>query len=498
MRRLRSIFVAVLVTAAAGNSGAFELPEGMADVHGRLESVVEIDPDAEPFSGNFASRSYRARSRLMSSVEAAAPNREQFGRLYLKGVARWSEADTDGDVEFKLDQGDYLWRRRGSVTHAVRVFGNERRYFTYSLSPPILDDDAVAAYENHGGIRVDGSSGIGLSWSALGGLLDDGSDDARGLGFAALRWRGAGVQASASYLSHQAPAGAEDYRGVVKGEIAGLYRRATVVLAYQQAGADESFFFLPRTAFDWDGYVGGNFSESLPADADAFGEIRVRDVAFRDRVRVDFFHRYRATGSRFAPALSGGVPGVVANTTGLFFSHRELALDGRLVYRTRVRSALINQTTEHLEAYARAVLTDGTEVYLRGAAGYRETPGGGRSDDHFVHAAWKRSMRRLEAGVHLMVIDDGGGELERRFALETRMNWSASIALYGRVIAADEAGSRGAAYCRLEVRPAGHVFATLAYGRGFVGDGPYVLEDPDIDAAGDIEPVYTFSVRGDF
>ena len=45
---------------------------------------------------------------------------------------------------------------------------------------------------------------------------------------------------------------------------------------------------------------------------------------------------------------------------------------------------------------------------------------------------------------------------------------------------------------------AGHVFVTIAYGRSYIGDAPYLLEDDDIGATGNAEGVYTFAVRGDF
>jgi hypothetical protein len=300
-----------------------------------------------------------------------------------------------------------------------------------------------------------------------------------------------------SYLVDELPDDSLDVHAVLKGELTGFYRKATVVVSYLQSGADDGVF-LPEGSFDWDGYVGGNFSESLPDAAAAFAELRLADLSLRDWGRVDIVHRYHAAGPEFVNRLSGMRPGEVSNTAGLFVRHRTLAIDGRLVYRKRVRHRFISLTTEHLEAHARVFLNDGSEVYVRGAVGHRDEPGDVRTNDNFIHAALHRSMGRLEAGAHVMARDIEDGDFQRRFGLEARINWNARTSVYVRLISTEDATSHDAAFCQLEVRPARHVFATIGYGRRAIGDGPYVVEDLDLGDTGDIESVYTFSVRGDF
>jgi hypothetical protein len=135
---------------------------------------------------------------------------------------------------------------------------------------------------------------------------------------------------------------------------------------------------------------------------------------------------------------------------------------------------------------------------LRGAVGFSEDARAHRHNENFVHAAVDRSMKKLAAGVHAMVKDIDDGEFEQRFAMEARLNWSANVSLYGRMVTSDRAGSNDAAFWRLEMRPADHVFVTFGYGRGAIGDAPYVVEDSDITTTGDAESVYAFAVRGDF
>jgi hypothetical protein len=107
-------------------------------------------------------------------------------------------------------------------------------------------------------------------------------------------------------------------------------------------------------------------------------------------------------------------------------------------------------------------------------------------------------MRKVEAGVHVMAEDIDGREFERRFAVEARVNWTANLSVYGRLVSSDEATGNDAVFWRVELRPASHVFATFEYGRRTIGDGPYVLEEDGLAPEGKLESVYAITVRGDF
>ena len=492
MSSLRSIAVAIALIVPA-SVPAFELPPETVDLHGRVNAVVVMDDRGGTFDGDVSSRSPLARTRFMSSLDAGT---DRFGRLFLKGSARWNDADGDGTVHFDFEQGSARWQYRGGAPHHLRAFVNERRYFTRATAPALLDDDVMDDYENHGGVRVDGGYGTRWSWTALGGAVDDGSDDLRGFGYAAVDWRSHYAQGALSYLAREDPGG--EHAATLRGEVAGIYHRATLVVAYENTGIDDRAVFAPDLSFDWDGYRGGNFAESLPSTGAAFAEARLRGIAVRDRAHLDLFHRYHAVGPGFDATLSGATPGTVSNTTGLYLRHHTLALDGRIVYRKRVRWELDSRSSEAIETQARAFLKNGSEVVVRGVVGHRDEPGDVRTNDNFVHGALRRSMRKLDAGVHVMVKNIDDGDYERRFGVEARMNWSANIALYGRLIAADDEGSDDAVYCRLELRPARHVFATVGWGLAYVGDGPYLIEDDDIGGGGSVESVLTVTVRGDF
>jgi hypothetical protein len=494
MRRVLSIACVAWWTSVA-SAGAIELPERVpVDLHGRVETVVEVDEQSAPFSWNDASRSPFARSRLMAGALAGS---DRLGFLYLKGSASWKRFDTSDDrVPFEFDQGDYVWSR----SYVVRIFANERRYFTSSLGPTLLDDDVLERYGAHGGVRADGRVRGRLSWSVLGALLDDESDQPRRVGYASARWHGAHAQGALSYLSdvQKDERYSDEDHAVVKGEVAGFYRKLTGILSYEQSGFDDRPLFLPRGGFDWDGYVGSNFTETMPQAGAAFAELRVRELPFRRWGRIDAVHRYQSTGSEFVDDLASRTPGEVSSTTGLYFQHRDLALDARVLYAKRVRWHYTNSRQEQIRAHAHAFLKNGSELLLRGAVGYREDDRAHRTNENFVHAALRRSMQKVEVGVHAMVKDIDEGEFDRRFGLETRVNWSARVSMYGRLVANEEAASNDAEYVRLELRPTGHVFVTVAYGRSYIGDAPYLLEDDDIGATGDAEDVYTITVRGDF
>ncbi len=491
----RSLSIIAVTVALATPAFAFEFPAWIPDeldvtLHGRVVSVVEVDRESAVFPGNHASRSPQADSRAMASAETGS---DRIGRLYLKGAAVWSEAD-DGVVRFEFEQGDYLWERSLSV----RLFANERRYFTSSLGPALLDDDRVDRFDDNGGVRVEGAARERLSWSALGALLDDGTADMRRLGYATARWHGSHVQGALAYLSDRQPMDSLQYHTVVKGELAGVYRNTTLLLSYEQSDVGADAASLPDARFDWDGFDGSNFAASLSEEAAAFAEVRVGDVPMRAWGHVDLVYRYHATGDNFINDLAATPPGQVATTGGLYFRHRKAALDGRLVYEKRTQSRIGPIETERVIGQARALLKNGTEALLRVAVGHREYPVGGRANDNFIHAGVRRSMRKLQAGAHVMVKDIDDGEFDRRFAVDARINWSANISIYGRVLTNEDNGSHDAVFWRVELRPADHVFATVEYGRRSIGDAPYMLEDLDIGQSGATDSVYRFTVRGDF
>lgn len=501
MRRLPDRIVALAAGALAAatlaaplSARAFEVPGDSVAVHGRAQMGLEMDEGSTGFPWNDVSRSPLANSRVMLDLAAGTA---RWGRVYLKGAGTWRNFDSaDSNVLFQFEQGDYVWSHGAPLT--LRLFANERRYFTGELSAPLLDDDRIARYDHHGGLRAHGRAGAHVSWTGEGALLDDGSPDPRRVARLAVGARSRTVQATVSYLSDvQSPDSALDH-AILKGEVTAFYRRATVIVAYEQSGFEDHALFVPSGRFDWSHYVGGNFTASMPASGAAFGEARLADIPFRGWGQFDLVTRYRATGPDYVDDLGSSAPGVVDQTSGVFFRHRERALDARVVYHEIVRSRLQSLRVERLEADVRAVLASGYDAFLRGAVGHRQSNGVPRENDNFIHAALARRESRWEAGVHAMVRDIQDGTFTTRYAFDGRVNWTATTAIYGRVVSSGSDGGGDAAYLRLEFRPVDHVFATLGYGRAAIGDGPYLLEDPDIGPTGAAESVYTITVRGDF
>jgi len=147
---------------------------------------------------------------------------------------------------------------------------------------------------------------------------------------------------------------------------------------------------------------------------------------------------------------------------------------------------------------ARAFHRSGYEAFLRLSPGRRRIAAEDWRDDHFAHAGLRRVATRYGAGVFAMVRSSEFGGEAWRTATELRVKWGARGALYGRVVMDREAASTDAVYLRFELRPRDHLLAAFAFGRAYVGDAPYPLEDDDIRRDGPTDNVYTITLRGDF
>lgn len=513
-RNLSIIFAAALVLGPAAAESLTTPDVPPLEVGGRVEFGVKADRESFSFPWDYSSRSLGDRSRLMFDLFSNA-DRHGLGELYLKGAAVWAAPRGETrDARFVFEQADYFLSRARSQ---LRVFVNERRYFTGEPSSPLLDDDLVARRasrdgalpraEPNYGLRLDRDFGESLHACAIWSALGDAWEDARKFTYLRVGWWGRFYQLSAAYLLDSSEPDSLNNHALVKSEASLFYKKLSAVLSYTQSGFSDKTAFFPSGRADWGGFDGGNLRATLPPQGAAFAEFRAAEIPVGKKVEVTAVHRYRTLGSEFVNDLGTLRRDDVTQSSGLYFSARDVALDGRLVYSKSSQTATSSQTmqsnlpageNERLEASVRGFLNNGSELFLRAALTETREKERATTKENFVYGALRRTGRKIESGFHVMALDIDQAQWRRRFALETRMNLTTEIAAYGRVVIDDAENNWDALYLRLELRPTGHVFATLEYGRDFVGDGPFLLEDPDIGRSGGADAVYALTLRGDF
>jgi hypothetical protein len=485
------------MAAIAPAAAAFDTPpDSLLRLGGRLDYRVEAARASSPFPWNYSSRSLDDRSRLMLDLFAG---KQRYGKLYLKGQALWAAPRRDlGDVRFEFEQGDYFWRHaRGSQDYEVRLFANERRYFIGDVTQPLLDDDLVTQYPDQFGLRHDGAAGD-VRWTALGAVLDDRWSEARKFYYLRAGWFGNVVQASASYV-HDTPAlDTLQNHAVVKAEVSAAWRHLGAAVSYEQSGFDDGAFFIPSGDDDpGDGFYGDDDS-SLPESGALLAEFRVRRVPVRNTGLWSFVYRHQSLGDAYVNRLGTVGRARTLNSAGLYYSARKVAIDGGLVYTRWKRTRLDDKTHDRLLARARGLLKNGMEVILRGGYATTDDELGYETKNDYVHAILGRHGRKIRSGVHVMLKDIADGPLNEMVAVDATFNLTATVALYGRVMTGQSVTSSDAVYWRFEIWPADYIFATFGYGRDYVGDDPFLLEDPDLGRRGEGEGVWFVTVRGDF
>lgn len=452
----------------------------------RLNLQLTADEATAPWSWDAQSRSPFDQSRFV--IDATVGD-ARVGTLYAKGAATWQDADdAAGKVAFGLEQGDYVYRWNEG---AVRAFGDERRYFTFDLGSPLLDDDDVERFEHRAGVRADAHT------SAFAGtLLFSGLDE--GPATRLLSYAKAGIATSplAASLSYQLQESRDDTpdHAVVKGEAAGFWKRATAVASYEQSGFG-SGVFVPEG--DWGSLGDGGYGAASPQNGATFLEVRLAPSRLGSAASVSGVYRYARIGEAYTNDLSSLPAGTTLQRIGLYLSHRRYALDGRVVLFDGERFVQPDYQERGVAASARAFLRDNSDVYVRGAVVDRTRDDNTERTSGVVHASYRRSLQRFMGGIDALV-DDIGLDAATRVGVETRINWSATGALYLRWIVSGAVERSDAVYARLEFRPTARAWITLAYGRDTTGDGPYFLEDADALPTLATEDVFTITVRGDF
>lgn len=462
---------------------------------GRAEFTTRVDRDAGPFPWNDATHSLYDRTRLMLDVTA---DTTRFGSFYIKGAALWDDnRPGDRQKKFRFEQGDYLWAdRTGEVAYAARVFGNERRFFVEDGVAPLIHNDAVASAGENRGVRLDGDWRHRLRATAMHTVLGEDLRDDRAMSYAAVRCGAGPVDVGVSYLFDDMGRFAPRNQASLKVDAAAGYRNASLFVAYQQLEQSDGDFFLPGGRFAWDGF--SNFQSALPDGGAFVTEARVTHVPVGDGATGRLVYRYEAAGRDFLNDLGWNRGDRSGHTVSGFLQANAVDLNGRLRYHTDRRYVLSSQKTDVVEGKLWGALRAGIWFILRGAIGEVDDGLPGDNRRNLLHIGAERRIREVRGGVHVMWRDLGTDFAAQRFAIDGKFPISSDWGLYSRVIASRDFDVARAALIRIDYRPNDRIFATFTYGREDIGNGPYMIEDFDVDLARAGTPVYQFMIRGDF
>lgn len=498
VRNHRVVFFVLLMVAFPGAVRAVSLPDSLrVDPGGRFEHRFLTAESGNPFPWNFDSTSPANLSRLMLECGLSAPG---YGSLYLKGDAQWEPgADESGRMLFGFGQGDYWWKRSGHGSSlALRLFANERRFFTGAYLVPLLEDDAVDSRGENRGARADLSIGKRLRITSLFASLGEGWDDARKMTYIRSSFLHRLAQVSIAYR-HDIPAlDLAPRQALLKGELVCFYRAASLVISYQQSRLEENGWFLPRLSFDTGGFVGDNFSTVLPEEGAFFAQLRLTSLKMRDWGEVTVVHDYFAVGEAFVNNLGYRGGERVGYRLGTYFRAREVDMNAWARIGRSVRSARENETRDRFDASVRGGLKNGVDLMMRG--GWAKN-----SDD--IDAAARRNhllgtvtvhSKRLRNGLYVLLRDMDTPRSYRSFAWDSRVVLNADFAFEWRFIIAGEENVRDPVFVRLEFRPSKTLYASASYGRETLGDSPYLLDDDELSLGGVDPSVYSISIRGDF
>jgi hypothetical protein len=485
----------VACTTSAASALQLEKPIPF-EIGGRVTYGVTVQRDAHEFPWNFASNAAGDHTRLMLDLKAG---NGKMGELYLKGAAlRETDEEVAGKKLFRFEQGDYFWQRKFTLSDLrLRIYANERRFFTHSLIAPLLDDDRHGDSGENIGARFDGSLINRFSITALYSALGHEFDRSGKIAYVKTAFAHDRFAISTSYVHENRPDENLLDQAIFKTELSAYYKKASMIVAYEQSGHGSGLFF-PSASFQFDKFIGDNFSRVLPDEGALFAEARLAGMPVRQWGTVNLVHRYFALKRSFAGKYSEAGSGTAGYTTGAYFLANQISLNGRLVYNKSVRSRLEDETRENIEASAWARLKNDSELFLRCGIGEASGSLPFVAKENFIHGAWQYGKKRLRTGVHFMLKDLDTIFSERRFAWDSKLSFGGNMAIYWRAVIAHNAKPRDAIYARFEYRPSRRLFLTAGYGRSIFGDDPFLLEDADIQAMSEVTPQYAFTIRGDF
>ena len=490
------LIVAALLLPAVP-AGAVELGTPVpVEVGGRLEYDLRIRRDGSSFPWNYSTGSAADRTRLMLDLRAGD---DRTGVLYLKSAAPGrTGGDPFDELTFQFEQGDYLiGLGSGRTEIQARLYVNERRLFTPTLIAPLLHDDRGGAGRENHGFRVDGKWRGRISLSGLYAGLGDSFDDAVRIGYARAEYTHSFFGISTAYLHEDRPGRELKDQAVVKGELSAFYKPVSLFLAVEQSGAGQGLF-MPSVRLFPDEFSLDNFHRVVPEDGAFFAEARWRALRLKDWGRLNLTQQYWVVGESFYGARADLAGGSIGYKSGLYFTADSSCVNGRMEYTRRERFFFENEKFEEYEASVWAGLRNGSELLLRTGVSQVEGQAPPAVKRNYIHGAYIQRIKNLQSGIHLRLEDLDTVYSGRKFAWDSRMNFSGSIAVYWRAIITDDITTSRSFHARFEYRPTSRLFLTASYGRPEFGDGPFLLEDPDIGTIGRTDPVYGFYVRGDF
>jgi hypothetical protein len=467
-------------------------------IRGRVEFMTEWERDSQGFPWNASSQSAADHSRLMLDLSSG---KTHYGTLYLKSSAMWRGArEGDEQKRLRLEQGDYLFgRRQGLIDCSVRGFANERRFFAHDMIAPLIEDDGVESGQSRGA-RADVSVGGRLDLSLLHSRFgrESGPGDPRRMSYARTAFSSRWLCASLSYLLDDPGAQTAQTQAAFKSEVSTAYRRAFLVLSYEQSASRPHGVFFPNGHFDWERLTGDGFSSVLPNGAAALAECRVSPIPVGHSGDLKLVWRYSAIGEDYRDDHAAQRPGEVAQTAAAYFTAKSVNLGGRIRYLNAVRFGAEDEERNAGEGGVWGRLRDGIDFLVRGRIDHidhRFTPD---SRSNFVHAGFHYRIREVYTGAHVMWKDVDTIYSQRLFAWDGKLALSPDWGFHWRLMTRGDVDIGKAVFMRLEYRPNDQIFLTFDYGRSAIGDGPFLLEDRDVAQTPWSTALYVVSLRGDF
>ena len=496
MKRAAALALTLLVMLGTTQARADGPKLGPVEFGGRFTYWVLLDEQSRPFPWNSATHSASNRTRLMLDLTVDGT---RYGSLYLKGVAIWDEMDRSAiDTRLRLGQGDYLWDQSlQNLWYSLRLFVNQKRFFTYDRIAPLLDDETAGSTGANRGGRVDASFAKKVETNLIVSMLGDDVNTSRSVAYLRAAYTSRLALISGSYLFEDSGRDFISNRATVKAEVAGAYKRVFLALSYNQTGLSQSDFFFPSGTWDWGAYDGDNFSAVLPENGAAFAELRVRRISLRSAGHVNFVWKYAAIRDQFTNDLGRNVEPAVGHSATLFYHASKVGVTGFLRYESSARSFYEQEERAGLVAAVRGYLTGRMDFFLRGGVRkIEERPF--NTDNNFIHAALHYRVKKIYSGAHIMWKDLDTIFSDLRLAWDGKLILTPNWGLDWRFIVSRDFNISESVFAQLEYRPSNRVYMTLFVGRSYVGDNPFVLEDPDVDLPEPGIVVYGIRLRGDF
>lgn len=498
MTRISALLMLVLIAVPTGGMRAAALPDRIQlSPGGRFEHQFLVAEAWSPYPWNFDGSAPANRSRLMLDLGITE---KRFGALYLKGDAAWENGSTaNGRALFEFRQGDYRWIRDWQGSSAtLRLFANERRFFTGGYLAPLLADDYVDDTGDNRGVRLDLSINKTVRVTTLFASLGERWSEARKISFLRSAFIHRLLQFSVSYR-YDVPAADRALRqALLKSEAVCFYKKASLIVSYEQSRFKEGGLFFPRLSLDADGFVGDNFSTMLPDEGAFFAQARIAQLPLRDWGEVAVIHDYFAIGEEFVNDLGLRSGERVGYLLGAYFRARAVDMNGRIQFGKSVRSKRENEKRETIDASLWGSLRNGVEIVLRGGRSKTSEAFQFAADHTYVLGTANFHSRKMRNGFHVMVRDTDTIRASRSFAWDSRVTLNSDFAVDWRFILAGEESVRDPVFIRLEFRPSQRLYASASYGRERLGDGPFLLDDNQLLLTGIDPSLYTISIRGDF